>query len=401
VFVITGQKILIEKGYTVFLCDNIAVGDDFRLQISSNAASCKAFVMFINEPWCKSKECNYEFNIALKKSFMKGTPKLFPLILENFPVFEQYPVVDGFLCSTQGIVVPGFIPNEAIYTQILVNLASQGITPSGVPGGVPPPAETKSSEVPNVAAADHAAQPAVSVVPVSPDVTRRYEVFGVVNDIWLLNHLQPSEYKSISSNWGSTIAATYCKGFLWATTDKGTIYKISKAGEYKSVYEGWDVKVMATLHNNVVAVVKDIWLIDPETLQYKSISQGWEYSKVAVGHKDFVWVVTQNGKLYKVSIEGKYETISEGWGDTKALVSCGDYIYVFGNELRRIDPNTGAHVSLAPKWEKTIAATNFGNESMLAVTNSGSMYLVNPSNGSSILIENGWQETKILVSITD
>lgn len=40
--------------------------------IGRNAAQCKVFVAFMNEGWCNSKECEYEFNIALGTALEKS-----------------------------------------------------------------------------------------------------------------------------------------------------------------------------------------------------------------------------------------------------------------------------------------------------------------------------------------
>lgn len=86
----------------------------------------------MNKQWCASKECEYEFNIALRTSFTNnGVPAFVPLLLEQFSVYKTYlsslllllvspllfsfsfffliysgyPIIHGFLCSTNGMVV--------------------------------------------------------------------------------------------------------------------------------------------------------------------------------------------------------------------------------------------------------------------------------------------------------
>lgn len=90
------------------------VGEDFREEISvyvdiffffkkihiyhgsnclycSHAAKCKAFIPFINLPWCRSRECGYEFKIALRVNLVnQGSPLIFPLILDESKVFAEY-----------------------------------------------------------------------------------------------------------------------------------------------------------------------------------------------------------------------------------------------------------------------------------------------------------------------
>lgn len=108
------QKYLLDKGYNVFLCDQINVGENFRhliclyafycwyrndLQLNAkfrNAARCLVFIPFINEEWCKSKECTYEFNIALSTKNRLGSPEILPVFLEKFDFYRDnivYPII--------------------------------------------------------------------------------------------------------------------------------------------------------------------------------------------------------------------------------------------------------------------------------------------------------------------
>lgn len=58
-----------------------------------HAAQCKAFIPFINVPWCNSRECAYEFKIAVRKNLVnKGIPAIMPLLLEDFKVYDEYPM---------------------------------------------------------------------------------------------------------------------------------------------------------------------------------------------------------------------------------------------------------------------------------------------------------------------
>lgn len=108
------------------------------IYLYSHAARCRAFIPFINSEWCKSRECGFEFKIALRKNLInQGSPAIIPILLEQFKVYEEYPFfnfflllffiiylfyifwrwktkyfytrrypsVYGFLCSTNGIVM--------------------------------------------------------------------------------------------------------------------------------------------------------------------------------------------------------------------------------------------------------------------------------------------------------
>lgn len=102
---------LIGAGYSVFLCDQMNPGEDYRDEISlyvdsphplcsllftfffgtRHAAKCTAFIAFINLPWCQSWECSYEFKIAVRNNLVnKGRPQLIPILLESFSVYQEY-----------------------------------------------------------------------------------------------------------------------------------------------------------------------------------------------------------------------------------------------------------------------------------------------------------------------
>eukprot|EP00026_Physarum_polycephalum_P004998 Phypoly_transcript_05024.p1 GENE.Phypoly_transcript_05024~~Phypoly_transcript_05024.p1 ORF type:complete len:306 (+),score=38.23 Phypoly_transcript_05024:379-1296(+) len=114
------KQVLLKNGYDVFLCDQMQSGDNYRYEISLNAAQCHAFIPFMNAPWCKSKECEYEFNIALRMNFVKqGVPRIIPLILEDFPFYADYPTINGFLCSFNGLRVTPAELNDATWQKLL------------------------------------------------------------------------------------------------------------------------------------------------------------------------------------------------------------------------------------------------------------------------------------------
>lgn len=60
--------------------------------IFRHARECKAFVPFMNKQWCVSRECGYEFKIALRKNMISnGVPYILPLVLEDFKIYNEYP----------------------------------------------------------------------------------------------------------------------------------------------------------------------------------------------------------------------------------------------------------------------------------------------------------------------
>lgn len=49
-------------------------------------------VPFINLPWCNSKECEYEFKIALRNNLSsRGVPHILPILLERSSAYGEYP----------------------------------------------------------------------------------------------------------------------------------------------------------------------------------------------------------------------------------------------------------------------------------------------------------------------
>jgi hypothetical protein len=123
------KTFLMERGYSVFLCDSMTAGANYRDEISHNAAECQVMVPFINEPWCKSGECDYEFKIALRHSLTGGRPIIMPFLLEDFSLYKKYPTVNGFLCNKNGIVATdGF--SESVWAKLLEHLEAQAIRPT-------------------------------------------------------------------------------------------------------------------------------------------------------------------------------------------------------------------------------------------------------------------------------
>jgi len=137
------KKFLEELGYTVFLCDQMLAGDQYRSAISGNALRCKVFIAFMNAKWCTSRECEYEFNIALRTNLTNaGVPKIIPLLLEDFALYKQYDSIYGMLCSTNGLVVKESELNLSTWQKI-EQILQLAVEKKGAPAPVPaiPPAE--------------------------------------------------------------------------------------------------------------------------------------------------------------------------------------------------------------------------------------------------------------------
>jgi len=133
-----------DRGYTVFLCNQIQPGAHFRNIISSYAASCKIFIAFMNGAWCNSRECDYEFNIALNTKHIRGKPYIIPLLLEDIPFYIQYPSAWGLLCSTNGLPLKHTDLNnhtwqkiENVVRQLAAPTAAPTVAPTTVPIIVP------------------------------------------------------------------------------------------------------------------------------------------------------------------------------------------------------------------------------------------------------------------------
>jgi len=95
---------LSERGFSTWLCLDIKPGEGYRDRIIENARFCNVFVPLINEDWALSKECEFEYNIALKSFNKTRKPVIIPLIIGMFDT-SQYNVIEGLLASTQVIFV--------------------------------------------------------------------------------------------------------------------------------------------------------------------------------------------------------------------------------------------------------------------------------------------------------
>jgi len=140
---------LLAQGYTVFLCDQMNIGDNYRTEISINASNCKAIIPFMNKPWCNSKECEFEFNIAVRTNFTNnGSPAIVPLLLEQFPEYKAYPTINGILCSTNGLPVTEDDLNDSTWEKLVKALHEKGIGKDIDPSLIkkPPPQVVEHTE---------------------------------------------------------------------------------------------------------------------------------------------------------------------------------------------------------------------------------------------------------------
>jgi len=98
------QVFLSERGYSTWLCLDIKPGESYRDRIIENVRFCNIFVPLINEDWAISKECEFEYNIALKSFNKTRKPVIIPLIIGMFDT-SQYNITEGILATTQVIFV--------------------------------------------------------------------------------------------------------------------------------------------------------------------------------------------------------------------------------------------------------------------------------------------------------
>jgi hypothetical protein len=141
------RAFLISLGYSVFLCsESLEAGVAYRNQICENAEKCLVFVAFINQGWCKSAECDWEFNIALAHSLKSNTrtPYIIPILLEEFAFYSDYPTVNGLTKNAMGIVAKPEELGEGIWAKVLKTIKVRSIEPSN-----PPPPPSPSRNTPN------------------------------------------------------------------------------------------------------------------------------------------------------------------------------------------------------------------------------------------------------------
>eukprot|EP00026_Physarum_polycephalum_P006428 Phypoly_transcript_06470.p1 GENE.Phypoly_transcript_06470~~Phypoly_transcript_06470.p1 ORF type:complete len:577 (+),score=57.82 Phypoly_transcript_06470:197-1732(+) len=115
-------------------------GVTYRTQICENATRCDVFIAFINHGWCKSTECEFEFNIALSSSLKSPnrTPYIIPILLEEFSFYESYPTVNGFLKNAMGIPTKHTELGVPMWAKVLRTITThRQLTPHNPPSPVP------------------------------------------------------------------------------------------------------------------------------------------------------------------------------------------------------------------------------------------------------------------------
>jgi len=395
------EDYLCKHGYTVFLCDNMSAGDNYRDAISFNAATCKAMVAFLNEPWCVSKECSYEFNIAMRKKFVKGRPELIPLILEDFGVYEKYPTIDGILCSVNGIWAKDQL-NEDIWNKVADALKTHSILP-GAPASSSssPPAPSSSSAspapLPDVSDAILAAVPHLNI--------KEEEVFVFCKDLWRFSSSDLSG-DSEQVNPGEFDFTDLCAACIlgdkvyYASTD-GYIYQLDKTNaEYNAISgesDDWSSSTVMVAFDNRLFLfdsASTLSAVNPSTGEYVSFADSWDGVIDATVINKELWAVCKSGAIYAIAPDGKYRTVKDsGWERASAMVACGKYVYVFHDQIWRIDPVTGDEAMIGKDgeaWGKVRDASTFGDQSILAITTSGDLWQINPKDGQYILLSSNW-----------
>ncbi|XP_075240363.1 uncharacterized protein LOC142335895 isoform X2 [Convolutriloba macropyga] len=98
--------LLKQNEISAFICGRMEVGDDFRTDINGNAANCKAMVVFLDEAWAQSGECEAEFFSAISLYNRKKTPKILPIVVDGFHWIdpeqhsEAHNITSRFQCLT-------------------------------------------------------------------------------------------------------------------------------------------------------------------------------------------------------------------------------------------------------------------------------------------------------------
>jgi len=118
------KSYLKEKGYSVWICTDLKLGTDYRNEIIIATRACKVFMPLVNENWAKSKECEFEYNIAQRKRAQTGKfPIIMPVVLTSFDS-TQYDIVEALLANYNVIFSKNLASTEAILEQIIISIDS-------------------------------------------------------------------------------------------------------------------------------------------------------------------------------------------------------------------------------------------------------------------------------------
>jgi len=118
---------LSEKGYKVWICSEITKGTIYRDEIIGAAISCNYFIPFINEDWCKSKECEFESNIIIRTfcTSNNGFPKIIPIFLVPQNVYKNYKVAYAMACNFNAFTKTENDLGDSFWAEILESLTSK------------------------------------------------------------------------------------------------------------------------------------------------------------------------------------------------------------------------------------------------------------------------------------
>lgn len=122
------NSFLRNKGYSTWICIEMQGGVTYREEIVVNASGSKTMIALMNVRWAESKECRYEFNIALRSQLTKGLPHIIPIVLESFD-FNTYPLITGVMANTNAIFYNPKDPNST-WGQVVDSLSSVLVNPT-------------------------------------------------------------------------------------------------------------------------------------------------------------------------------------------------------------------------------------------------------------------------------
>ena len=94
------------EGYSTFICTQMDPGQDFRRQITVNAANCKIMIIFLDSKWAQSKECLSEFNCAYSCYNKTQAPQIIPVVVGGFQWIcpRKFPEVNCITANFQCLV---------------------------------------------------------------------------------------------------------------------------------------------------------------------------------------------------------------------------------------------------------------------------------------------------------
>ncbi len=78
------NQLLQRSGLTTFTCVDMELGERSRKSIQGNATNCKVMVVFMDEDWTQSGECELEFNDAISIYNKEKSPVFLPIVVGGF-----------------------------------------------------------------------------------------------------------------------------------------------------------------------------------------------------------------------------------------------------------------------------------------------------------------------------